>query len=758
MRPGIAAGFAVSVVGLALLGCAGSAEPMGAPMRPQEIASEPVEADGDFAFGGMALDAEEEPMAELKSARAPAPAPRPAMLIGGEGRRSGGAKRDMADRAQTESKPEPAADEGRIREWFPEAFLWQPLVETSGDGVASVDVRVPDQLTTWRVLALAHSAEGQQAGATHTFDTRLPVSVDPVTPGWLYVGDEVRMPSQVVSMGAPFAGTVSVRAGGALSGSGGGAVSVSANGSRVVQTGLVAESSGSGTVTAELRDGGLVDGAERKVVVHPAGRPVSTQRGGVLSGPRTFGMVNGDASEERLLVQVFPGPLAVLHSELLRIEDSPPGAYGYALIDGVRTLSATAGVEVDEAQLRTLRIRSWQRLVRQARSPSGLAAATMLYGVAGVSDDPLAETTRDRLVRVVEQSQRGDGTWSTPSRSTLQQVLVETATTVRSLPESSSGARIRAGGALERNLPTVEDPFTAAWLLASGVVDESLRPQLQDIVLEGLSEGSDGTRTVSVPSDVRDAHGLRPTRAQVLAVTWLALADRDDLDWRGDLVSELLQGWSAERGFGAGWADVVALQAVQGGLASLDRPVTVVLEVGGREVARGAVDPKQPKIPAILEASEGGEITVRSEPPVPGLAFVATHTAWVPFRGDEKVPGVDVEVEAGPLASGREGSVTLTVAAPSGVPVALTQGIPAGTAVDVPPETRAMLSEPPIVQQDRVILKTRAFQAGEVMELRLKVTPSFAGRMSTRPLEVETGAGAVQLPPMVWTVRAGEGA
>jgi len=654
--------------------------------------------------------------------------------------------------------PEPAgSDEGRVREWFPEAFLWQPLVETNDDGLASVDVRVPDQLTTWRVLALAHSAQGRQAGTTHHFDTRLPISVDPITPGWLYVGDEVVIPSQVVSMGQGFSGSVRTGARGSLSGFGGAELSVSAGGSRVIGTAVTAERSGQGLFTAELKDSGFVDAAERKVRVRPGGRPVQTLRGGVLSGPRSFTLDRPGAIEQSVQVQVFPGPLSVLHSELERVGNSPPGAYGYALIDGVQVLSATAGVEVDAGALRTLRIRSWQRLVRQARAPDALLAAQLVAGLRNPQDS-LAQTTRDRLVRTIEVSQRGDGTWASASRSTLQQVLVQTAMTARVLPESSRGARVRASGALERNLPSVDDPFTAAWLLASGVIDASLRPALEDLVVESMNIGPDGTRELLIPSGVLDPTSARPTRAQALAVTWLALAEREDLPWRGDLVSELLQGWSAERGFGAGWADTLALDAVRGGLASLDKPVAVILEVDGVEVARSSVDPAQPKIPAILQAAVGGEVGVRSEPAVPGLAFVAAHTAYVPFTGLEALPGVEVEVQAGPMVSGRRSMLTLTIAAPSGASVEVVQGLPAGTAAEVPGSTQALLSAPARVDQDRVTLVTRRFGAGEVLELELVVTPSFAGQMSTRPLEIRAGGQQVQVAPMQWVVRPGGGA
>lgn len=705
-----------------------------------------------MARGGAAQgfkEADAEPADEERRANRPRPAPSP--------RPAPEAVRQRApvEAAQPE-KPEPVEDAARVRTWFPEAFLWRPAVETDASGVATLDVRVPDQLTTWRILALAHDRAGHQSGAVHTFDSALPVSVDPVVPGWLHVGDRLVMPTQAQATTRPFVGRVDVRASGALVGVGGGSLDLAAGGSGVVPAFVEAVRSGEGLVIAELFAGTRVDGAERVIPVSPAGRPVTTQRGGVLSGPRTFPMDASGALEQRVVVRVFPGPLAALHAELDRIADAPPGAYAYALLDGVRALSATAGVEVDEAALRTLRIRAWQRLVRQARSPDPRSAAVLLHGLLAPQDE-LAATTRDRLVRVVEEGQRGDGTWSAADRSTLQEVLVQTAMAARSLPASSTGARLRAAGALERNRPQVEDPYTAAWLLASGVIDRSMRPELEAVVIAALEVGEDGRRSIVVPADVKDPFGSPPSRAEMLAVTALALAERTDLDWRGDLVSDLLQGWSAERGFGAGWADALALVAVRDGLATLDKPVRVVLEVDGVAVSSGQVDPSQPKVPALLEASQGGTVTVRAEPPVAGLAFVASHTAWLPYSGTERLPGVDVEVAQGRLVAGREGQVTLTLAAPSGARVTVTQGLPSGTVAEVPAETRAMLAGEPEIRQDRVVMRTRPFGAGEVMALTLDVTPTFAGRMGTRPLELEVAGRTVQLPPLSWTVDRGEG-
>src|SRR4029079_17105535 len=74
------------------------------------------------------------------------------------------------------------APEGPTRAWFPETFLFEPLVITDEHGAAVVAVRVPDRLTTWRVLALAHSRSGAQGGAVTSFLGTLPTYVDPVVP------------------------------------------------------------------------------------------------------------------------------------------------------------------------------------------------------------------------------------------------------------------------------------------------------------------------------------------------------------------------------------------------------------------------------------------------------------------------------------------------------------------------------------------------------------------------------------------------
>ena len=46
-------------------------------------------------------------------------------------------------------------------------------------------MRVPDRLTSWRFLALAHTRGGAQAGTVASFVGTLPTYVDPILPPFL---------------------------------------------------------------------------------------------------------------------------------------------------------------------------------------------------------------------------------------------------------------------------------------------------------------------------------------------------------------------------------------------------------------------------------------------------------------------------------------------------------------------------------------------------------------------------------------------
>lgn len=742
------------VIAVATAGClSGSMAPSGAD-KEQAVGGayyEPSPAMEEWEGGGGRQMAK--PMAAPARSRMAMDEAEPDMLMDSE----------VAPEEPADEAPGGAEEGPELRQWFPESFLWQPLVETDESGTATVDVRVPDTLTTWRVLALAHSREGRQAGTVYTFDSRLPLYVDPVVPGWLYVGDRVLLPVQAVNTtDGTVEAVLDVSTAGALSGSGSVALRLPPNGSDVRRVALLAGGSGPGTVRATL---GESDAAERQVPVKPAGRPVERTRGGTLAATRSFevkGPERADPVTQELSVLVFPGPLAVLQAEIDRAGSAAvtpwDAAYAFALASRLEQLSNQAGIEVDPKVARRLRVLAWQRVVRHSRSPDAGTAADLLAAMQDVEGHELAEELRKRLIRNVVSGQRGDGTWARQSTAPLQQVLVQTAFAVRTLPEDEEGARLRAAGAVERYAREVKDPYTAAVVLASGVVEGDLRADLLKIVLDGVSEAN-GVHGVSVPSEALNVWGQRPSYAEMRAWTALALKDETELDWRGDLVSDLMAGYDATWGFGAGPANVIALEAVLTMLPGLDREVEVVLTLGGEEVDRQKLDPAQPRVPALLTGhprARNPEIGLRVEPGVPGLAFVATLASWVPWSGEEQMAGVEVETEAERLQVGLDSTLTLRLSAPSGVMLAVEQGLPAGATVDE--SSLDAVGDILVDRQvftDRVRLQTRAFRAGEVMEIPIRVRPAFAGRFQTLPLTLEDAGRTgqrVYLPPLVWEV------
>ena len=97
---------------------------------------------------------------------------------------------------------------------------------------------------------------------------------------------------------------------------------------------------------------------------------------------------------------------------------------------------------------------------------------------------------------------------------------------------------------------------------------------------------------------------------------------------------------------------------------------------------------------------------------------------------------------------GRPGSVLLTLAAPSRAVLEVEVGLPAGVVVD----TDGLPLQSAEAGTDRLSLTTRAFGAGEVLEVPLTVTPSFAGSFGTRPLVVRVDGVEHMLPAPEWRV------
>ncbi len=85
------------------------------------------------------------------------------------------------------------ADGEGLRTEFPETALWEPSLSTDENGEAVVQVKLPDNLTTWRLTVQA-ATEDTRVGTGHAdIISNLDIMVRPALPRFLVVGDAPRL-------------------------------------------------------------------------------------------------------------------------------------------------------------------------------------------------------------------------------------------------------------------------------------------------------------------------------------------------------------------------------------------------------------------------------------------------------------------------------------------------------------------------------------------------------------------------------------
>ncbi len=732
-----------------------------APESAPVSQSKEEDAEGEAGWGGRGGGADAAPgapaaeeMMEKKAARADRLRTRAepsglAGLIGGELDDKGDALAALGDEAAPAATP---------RAWFPESFLWQPLVEVPASGSVTVPVRVPDTLTTWRLLALGQTRSGAQGGAVATFASTLPAYVELVTPTFLYQGDIVRLPVQAVSQqGVAIASSLEVLVDGAAVG--GGAVSLAAYGSRTENVSVTATRAGDLRLVARLGD---LDSVERVVPVRPVGRPVETVRGGTLAGPRGFGMSAAPgATSGSMVVTVFPGALGIARAELdvapARGVTLADAAYTYALTGLAGPLASDGSLPPDV--LRAAQLRAWQRIARELRTPGVAEATTGLAAVRMAPADSLAGRLAIRLAETLRASQAPDGLWTAASGGTLDASLVQTARAVWALGADNQSNRLRATGAFERYRPRLASPYVAAWGLAAGVVEEGTAEALRVTVREALRTTPDGAKTLRV--DAFRSDGAPVSEAEATALAILALPADDPA--RPDLAAGLLGLYDPRHGFGDGETGLLALRALEAVFTGdIPREVVVRVEVDGAEVGRAVLDPAQPYAPVrIVGPGLAGlgehRVTVVSEPPVAGLAFTALARDYVPWV-QAPVGGLDLQVSRPSLVVGQRADLVVNVSAPSGIALDLSVGLPAGvepdaTTLDALVESGRAASWR--AEDGRVTL-TGLRTDGGAWSATLPVTPTLAGALladATRVWPSGDPSAAFSRVPERWTIR-----
>jgi uncharacterized protein YfaS (alpha-2-macroglobulin family) len=78
---------------------------------------------------------------------------------------------------------------GDLRSLFQSTAYWNPKVEVGADGVAHAKVKLPDNLTTFRVMAVAYDAKGRAGSSDAKLVVRKPLMLQAALPRFVYPGD-----------------------------------------------------------------------------------------------------------------------------------------------------------------------------------------------------------------------------------------------------------------------------------------------------------------------------------------------------------------------------------------------------------------------------------------------------------------------------------------------------------------------------------------------------------------------------------------
>ncbi|GET23567.1 alpha-2-macroglobulin family protein [Prolixibacter denitrificans] len=94
----------------------------------------------------------------------------------------------------------PKVEEPKIRSDFRETAWFGPQLKTDANGMATVHFRMPDALTKWKFMALAHTVNGKTGTTDTSFVSQKPLMVEPYPVRFLVAGDQVELPVKVTNL------------------------------------------------------------------------------------------------------------------------------------------------------------------------------------------------------------------------------------------------------------------------------------------------------------------------------------------------------------------------------------------------------------------------------------------------------------------------------------------------------------------------------------------------------------------------------
>ncbi len=153
------------------------------------------------------------------------------------------------------------SEEGEdVRQDFRDTAFWAAQVVTDINGRATIDIALPDNLTTWRLSSKGITADTLVGQTTVDIVATLPLLLRPITPRFMTVGDVVQLGTVVNNnTDEPIEAVVTLDADGILLEGGAQTVMVPARGQELVRWTAVVQDSSFANLTFRVEGGGFSD-------------------------------------------------------------------------------------------------------------------------------------------------------------------------------------------------------------------------------------------------------------------------------------------------------------------------------------------------------------------------------------------------------------------------------------------------------------------------------------------------------------------
>jgi len=223
-------------------------------------------------------------------------------------------------------------EQGSVRQDFPETAFWAPGIRTDARGQSTVDIKLPDNLTTWRLTAVGVTGDTRLGTGFSDVVTAKPVLVRPLAPRFLVGGDTVTIGAAVHNT-TPNTQEVAVglqATGVALRSDSVRTVTVPAGGQTRVewQVGSAVGQGGSATLRFDASAAAGSDAVQMRLPLLAWTAPQVVETAGeVAAGDKTTELVEvpsyADPRQGELRIDVAPSLAAAMKYSLRMVEEYP---------------------------------------------------------------------------------------------------------------------------------------------------------------------------------------------------------------------------------------------------------------------------------------------------------------------------------------------------------------------------------------------------------------------------------------------------